>query len=81
MRRPVCGEHLTCDSPDLVVCSDHPACAEAPGHRREDRPSEASRPELGSTVETANAEDTLWFALCMAPEDGTEVGELIRSPE
>ena len=27
--------------------------------------------------ETATAEDALWFALCMAPEEGTEVGELM----
>ena len=26
---------------------------------------------------TATAEDALWFALCMAPEEGTEVGELM----
>ena len=24
------------------------------------------------------AQDTLWFALCMAPEEGTEIGELMH---
>ena len=30
------------------------------------------RPEL------ASAEDTLWFALCMAPDEGSDIAELLR---
>jgi hypothetical protein len=40
--------------------------------------SDVSRPErLNLPQETATAEEALWFALCMAPEEGTEVGVLL----
>ena len=42
------------------------------GHLVPAQPEPADPPQ-----QTATAEDALWFALCMAPEEGTEVGELI----
>jgi len=40
--------------------------------------SDVSRPgRVDSSRETATAEEALWFALCMAPEEGTEVGVLL----
>jgi hypothetical protein len=38
----------------------------------------ASRPEPDPGKETANADDELWLALCVAPDEGTDVGELVR---
>jgi S-DNA-T family DNA segregation ATPase FtsK/SpoIIIE len=37
----------------------------------------SQRQPADSPQETATAEDALWFALCMAPEEGTEVGVLL----
>ena len=34
-------------------------------------------PGPGTGQETATAEDTLWLALCVAPDEGTDVGELM----
>ena len=41
-------------------------------------PPSVSRPEPDPGKETANADDELWLALCLAPDEGTDVGELIR---
>jgi S-DNA-T family DNA segregation ATPase FtsK/SpoIIIE len=38
---------------------------------------DAEPPEPDSGQETATAEDTLWLALCVAPDEGTDVGELM----
>jgi S-DNA-T family DNA segregation ATPase FtsK/SpoIIIE len=37
-------------------------------------------PDTGTDTEstTARADETLWFALCMAPDEGVEIGELMR---
>jgi S-DNA-T family DNA segregation ATPase FtsK/SpoIIIE len=42
------------------------------------RPSGVSRPEPAASGETATADDALWLALCVAPDEGTDVGELMR---
>ena len=39
-------------------------------------PAATDSPETADAQETAN--DTLWIALCQAPEEGTEIGELMR---
>ncbi len=36
-------------------------------------------PDVDAESTTASAEETLWLALCMAPEEGAEIGELIRA--
>ena len=41
-------------------------------------PPGVSRPEPDPGEDTATADDTLWLALCLAPDEGTDVGELIR---
>ena len=41
-------------------------------------PPGVSRPEPDAGGEAPTAEDTLWLALCMAPDEGTDVGELIQ---
>ena len=44
---------------------------------QEDNPADDSdSPEDAGT--SATAEDALWLALCVAPEEGTEIGELMR---
>jgi FtsK/SpoIIIE family len=35
-------------------------------------------PHIDVDSATASAEDTLWLALCMAPDEGAEIGELMR---
>ena len=37
---------------------------------------DSDSPEV--VVKSATAEDALWLALCIAPEEGTEIGELMR---
>lgn len=37
--------------------------------------ADLSQPD--TSEDTATAEDALWFALCLAPEEGTEVGVLM----
>ena len=39
--------------------------------------ADLSQPDRDPPEETATAEDALWFALCLAPEEGTEVGVLM----
>jgi len=41
-------------------------------------PPGVSRHEPDAGGEAPTAEDTLWLALCMAPDEGTDVGELIQ---
>ena len=41
-------------------------------------PPSVSRPEPDPGKETANADNELWLALCLAPDEGIDVGELIR---
>ena len=41
-------------------------------------PPDVSRPEPDTGEEAPTAEDTLWLALCMAPDEGTDVAELIQ---
>jgi DNA-binding transcriptional ArsR family regulator len=36
------------------------------------------QPQSGTSDQTFTAEDTLWLALSMAPNDGAEIGELTR---
>jgi hypothetical protein len=44
-----------------------------------DSTEEYGTPETTDTESTtATAEETLWLALCMAPDEGAEIGELIR---
>jgi len=40
-------------------------------------PPENTDDRVGSPPEPATAEDALWSALCMAPDEGTEVGVLL----
>jgi hypothetical protein len=42
-------------------------------------PARATDPADASQPEQTSAEDTLWLALIMAPEEGAEVGELLRA--
>ncbi len=42
-------------------------------------PSDAEPAGAEPAAGMATAEDALWFALCMAPEEGTEIGELTRA--
>ena len=55
--------------------------AQSAGHAYEhadDGLSDVSRPErVNSSREAATAEEALWFALCIAPDEGTEVGVLL----
>ena len=49
--------------------------------RRPDAPSRDSGPAIANSPETADAQETadvLWLALCHAPAEGLEVGELMR---
>ena len=41
---------------------------------------DSGSPDAGqsATAESTTAEDTLWIALCMAPDEGTEIGDLMR---
>jgi S-DNA-T family DNA segregation ATPase FtsK/SpoIIIE len=40
--------------------------------------ADVSQPGPDPRGETATADDALWLALCLAPDEGTDVGELIR---
>jgi hypothetical protein len=54
----------------------------APSNHRADLESDSSEDydshDTDAEATTANAEETLWLALCMAPEEGAEIGELMR---
>ena len=54
------------------------AAADTVADLADDSPPSVSRPEPDAGGETPTAEDTLWLALCMAPDEGTDVGELIQ---
>ena len=54
----------------------------APGNHRPAAESDSSEnydsPDADAESTTASAQETLWLALCMAPDEGAEIGELIR---
>ncbi len=41
-------------------------------------PPGVSDPELGPGEETATVDEALWLALCLAPEEGADIAELLR---
>ena len=43
-----------------------------------DSSNDYDSPDAGAESSTASADQTLWFALCMAPEEGADVAELMR---
>lgn len=71
--------HYADSRPEMDDVSQH--AIGAPGKvdgAVDDGLSHAGPPEPArSSREPATAEDALWFALCMAPEEGTEVGVLL----
>jgi hypothetical protein len=45
---------------------------------QEDNPADDDSDSPEATGTSAIADDALWLALCLAPEEGTEIGELMR---
>jgi len=68
--------------PELDEISQH-AIRAAVADTAADLPDDGSPPSASRSApdpgeEIANADDELWLALCLAPDEGTDVGELIR---
>jgi hypothetical protein len=70
--RPVLDDH---SQRAIVAPSNHLAVPE--NDSREDYDS----PGADAESTTASAQETLWLALCMAPDEGAEIGELMRMTE
>jgi S-DNA-T family DNA segregation ATPase FtsK/SpoIIIE len=55
----------------------------APGNRRTASESDSSKdcnaPDTDAESTTASAQEMLWLALCMAPDEGAEISELMRA--
>jgi hypothetical protein len=68
--------------PQLDAISRHALTAASPApavNTEPDEPDNTSRPDPDPPAdERETAENALWLALCMAPEDGYEIAELIR---
>jgi hypothetical protein len=65
--------------PQLDTISRRALTAPPPATPEPDEPDDSDDATEDKSVDRREeAEDALWFALCMAPDDGYEIGELLR---
>jgi hypothetical protein len=73
---------FACNRPDLDEESQHAIIgASNPRPIREGNSADSSNSldvDQSAPAESTTAEDALWMALCMAPDEGAEIGDLMR---